>query len=206
MERFDTKAKEWDNNPDKVKRAKTFAKEINSFIQPNKTLNALEFGCGTGLLSFELKDAFNTISLVDTSKGMIEVLKEKIADQGISNFKPLMIDLLQEDSDVLDIDVIFSLMTMHHIHNIDKAFKVFYDIIKTNGYLCIADLVEEDGSFHAPELNFDGHKGFSKKELSAKLADYGFKMEYYSIPHTIEKQQANSIKKYPLFLMIAKKV
>ncbi|MDX5584019.1 MAG: class I SAM-dependent methyltransferase [Aureibaculum sp.] len=206
MEQFDTKAKEWDNNPDKVKRAKTFAKEINNFIQPNKILNALEFGCGTGLLSFELKDAFKTITLVDTSKGMIDVLKEKMADQEIINFKPLKIDLLQEQSDVLDIDVIFSLMTMHHIHNIDKAFKVFYDIIKTNGYICIADLVEEDGTFHGPELNFDGHEGFSKKELSAKLAGYGFKMEYYSIPHTIEKQQANSIKKYPLFLMIARKV
>ena len=41
MERFDTKAKEWDNNPDKVNRAKTFAKEINSFIHFNKYLNAL---------------------------------------------------------------------------------------------------------------------------------------------------------------------
>ena len=206
MERFDTKAKEWDNNPDKVKRAKTFAKEITNFIQPNKTLNALEFGCGTGLLSFELKDAFKTVTLVDTSEGMIEVLKEKITDQEISNFKPLKIDLLQEHSDVLDIDVIFTLMTMHHIHNIDKAFKVFYDIIKTNGYLCIADLVEEDGTFHGPELNFDGHNGFNKQALSSKLVEHGFTVAYYSTPHTIEKQQANSIKKYPLFLMMAKKV
>ena len=206
MERFDTKAKEWDNNPDKVKRAKTFAKEINNFIQPNKTLNALEFGCGTGLLSFELKDAFKTVTLVDTSEGMIEVLKEKIAHLNVANFKPVLADLLEEKKDISNIDVLYMLMTLHHINDIDKAFKVFYDIIKTNGYLCIADLVEEDGTFHGPELNFDGHEGFSKKELSTKLADYGFKMEYYSIPHTIEKQQANSIKKYPLFLMIAKKV
>jgi hypothetical protein len=55
-------------------------------------------------------------------------------------------------------------------------------------------------------LNFDGHLGFDKKELSTKLAEYGFEMEYYSVPHTIEKQQDGSIKKYPLFLMIAKKV
>ena len=206
MERFDSKAKEWDNNPDKVNRAKTFAKEINRFIEPNKALNALEFGCGTGLLSFELKDAFNTIFLVDTSKGMIEVLKEKIADLDIGNFKPVLADLLEEKTNISNIDVLYMLMTLHHINDIDKAFEVFKNVINTHGYICIADLVEEDGSFHAPELNFDGHKGFSKKELSTKLADYGFKMEYYSIPHTIEKQQANSIKKYPLFLMIAKKV
>ena len=205
MERFDSKAKEWDNNPDKVNRAKTFAKEINSFIQPNKALNALEFGCGTGLLSFELKDAFNTIFLIDTSKGMIEVLKEKIADLDIANFKPVLADLLEEKTDISNIDVLYMLMTLHHINELDKAFEIFKNVINTHGYICIADLVEEDGSFHASELNFDGHRGFSKKELSTKLANYGFKMEYYSIPHTIEKQRANSLKKYPLFLMIAKK-
>ena len=206
MERFDSKAKEWDNNPDKVNRAKTFAKEINSFIQPNKALNALEFRCGTGLLSFELKDAFNTIFLIDTSKGMIEVLKEKIADLDIANFKPVLADLLEEKTDISNIDVLYMLMTLHHINELDKAFEIFKNVINTHGYICIADLVEEDGSFHASELNFDGHRGFSKKELSTKLANYGFKMEYYSIPHTIEKQRANSLKKYPLFLMIAKKV
>jgi len=206
MERFDTKAKEWDNNPDKVIRAKKFAKEIIAFIPSDKTDNALEFGCGTGLLSFELKDTFNTITLVDTSRGMIDVLKEKITDLNVANFKPVMANLLEEKTNISNIDVLYMLMTLHHINDLDKAFEVFKNIISTNGYICIADLVEEDGSFHAPELNFDGHLGFSKEELSVKLADYGFEMEYYSVPHTIEKQQASGLKKYPLFLMIAKKM
>jgi len=206
MERFDTKAKEWDNNPDKVIRAKKFAKEIIAFIPPDKMNNGLEFGCGTGLLSFELKDAFDTITLVDTSKGMIEVLKEKIAYLDVQNFKPVLADLLEEKIDIAKMNVLYMLMTLHHINDLDKAFEVFKKVINTNGYICIADLVKEDGSFHAPELNFDGHKGFSKKELGSKLADYGFIMEYYSIPHTIEKQQEPGIKNFPLFLMIAKKV
>ncbi len=206
MERFDKKAKEWDNNPDKVERAKKFANEIIDFIKPDTTKNALEFGCGTGLLSFELKDNFNSIILNDTSKGMIEVLKEKIEQQNITNFKPLLTDLLQESTDIENIDVLYILMTLHHINDLDKAFKVFHTIINTNGYICIADLVEEDGTFHKPELNFDGHKGFNKDELSTTLAKYGFTMEYYSIPHIIEKQQDGVLKKYPLFLMIAKKV
>jgi len=52
--------------------------EINEFIQPNKKLNALDFGCGTGLLSFKLKDFFKTITLTDNSEGMISVLQEKV--------------------------------------------------------------------------------------------------------------------------------
>jgi len=52
--------------------------EINEFIQPKKKLNALDFGCGTGLLSFKLKDFFKTITLTDNSEGMISVLQEKV--------------------------------------------------------------------------------------------------------------------------------
>ena len=103
MERFDAKAKEWDKNLDKLKRAKAFAIEIIDYIKPDKTKNALEFGCGTGLLSFELKGAFNQITLADTSEGMIDVLKEKIKKQGIKNFKPFLGDVLQENTGITDI-------------------------------------------------------------------------------------------------------
>ena len=50
---FDDEAKDWDNDPKKTERAIIFAKEIIDFINPDKTMNALEFGCGTGLLSFQ---------------------------------------------------------------------------------------------------------------------------------------------------------
>lgn len=203
MERFDTKAKEWDNSPDKLKRAKVFAIEIIDFIKPNKTKNALEFGCGTGLLSFQLKDAFNKITLADTSAGMIDVLKEKIKKQDIKNFIPLLADLLQENTGVKNIDVIYTLMTLHHINDLDKAFKEFHNILNNNGYLCIADLVEEDGTFHKPELNFDGHLGFNKESLIKLLVKHDFTFQYYSTPHTIIKENG---KHYPLFLLIAKKV
>jgi len=207
MERFDNKAKDWDSSPDKLKRAKTFAVEIIDYIKPEKTNNALEFGCGTGLLSFELKDDFSTIYLVDTSEGMINVLKEKIEKKSIKNFKPILGNLLQQNLNITDIDVIYTLMTLHHIYDLDKAFKTFHKILNKNGYLCIADLNEEDGSFHSGIIDFDGHNGFNRYELTEKLRSHGYSVVYYSLPHVIEKlQQDNSNKKYPMFLLIAKKL
>ncbi|NOQ91928.1 MAG: methyltransferase domain-containing protein, partial [Flavobacteriaceae bacterium] len=94
---FDKDAKDWDKDPKKVERAKIFAKEINDFIKPNGVMKAMEFGCGTGLLSYELKEAFHSITLVDNSQGMIEVLQEKIENDGIKNFIPVYSDLLEED-------------------------------------------------------------------------------------------------------------
>jgi len=206
MEHFDEKAQNWDNDIIKVERAYTFAKEIVDFIQPIKSMNALEFGCGTGLLSFQLKDTFNTITLVDTSEGMIKVLNEKIENNNIKNFYPLHTNLLEDEIKIGDFDVIFTSMTLHHIIDLDKVFKTFHSLLKVNGFVCIADLLKEDGSFHPPSHNFDGHNGFEKETLSSSLVDNGFEVLYYNISYIIERKDGDSVKKYPLFLMICKKV
>ncbi len=203
MNHFDTQAKTWDENPGKQLRAKVFAEAITNYIQPDGTEQALEFGSGTGLLSFALKDAFKAITLADTSPGMIEVLREKIKEQKIDHFKPVCIDLLEDRNGIQDMDVVFTLMTMHHIHDLNKAFQVFKKILKVGGYLCIADLVEEDGSFHKPEMQFDVHFGFDQSQLTNQLEQHGFKVSHYSIPFTITKENG---KDYPLFLMIAKSI
>ena len=202
---FDKKAQEWDNDPQKITRATVFAKEINDFIKPNKKLNALEFGCGTGLLSFKLKDSFKTITLVDNSEGMISVLKEKIEKEEIKNFIPLQINSFERDLQHLKLDVIYSLMTLHHMHDLSKTLEVFNSILEPNGFLCIADLVAEDGSFHIHHDDFDGHNGFNKDELSGIMLKIGFKLAYYKECFVIEKIVDGKIKKYPLFLMICKK-
>lgn len=208
MKHFDKQAKEWDNDPFKTKRAIIIAKEMTDFIQPNKTMNALEFGCGTGLLSYQLKDFFKTITLVDTSEGMIKVLREKIANENIKNFNPLSVDLLEESSVINhnEYDVIYTLMTLHHILEIDKILEIFNAMLKIGGYLCIADLVKEDGSFHTNVPGFDGHNGFDREALSAVLSNHGFKVVYNEIPLEIEKEFDEKVRKYPVFLMICKKI
>ncbi|MCU4166086.1 class I SAM-dependent methyltransferase [Carboxylicivirga caseinilyticus] len=202
---FDNQALEWDKDPQKVERAEIFAKEINDFIHPDNKMSAMEFGCGTGLLSFKLKDNFKSIILVDNSEGMINVLKEKIDKGNIKNFTPLKIDLFDHEIPLPKIDVIYTLMTLHHMTDINKTLKVFNSTLASNGYLCVADLVKEDGSFHSHLNDFDGHNGFDKDELSEKLEESGFKVVYYKECYVIEKKMGAKIKKYPLFLMICKK-
>lgn len=199
---FDKKAKNWDANPEKIERASVFAKEIIKYIKPIETSKALEFGCGTGLLSFKLQNYFKKIILVDTSEAMIQVLKDKIELHKINNFKPLLVDILKDSKKVTKIDVIYTLMTMHHIEKIDEALKKFNSLLNKNGYLCIADLVEEDGSFHNTTPNFNGHNGFNKETLINTLFKNGFKTVHYTICYEIKK----NAKKYPLFLLIAEKI
>jgi 2-polyprenyl-3-methyl-5-hydroxy-6-metoxy-1,4-benzoquinol methylase len=205
MKHFDKQAENWDKDPKKLERAIIIAKEINDYIKPNQSLNALEFGCGTGLLSYQLKDYFKTITLTDNSEGMIKVLKEKIEKEAIQNFNPLLIDLLADDLK-MELDVIYTLMTLHHIDDINQILRIFNGLLKSGGFICIADLVEEDGSFHSIESGFDGHKGFNRIELSNMLINCGFQLEFYKICYEIEKEVGDKYVKYPLFLLIAKKV
>jgi len=43
-------------------------------------MKVLDFGCGTGLLSFFLQPYVGEITGIDTSKGMIEVFDKKIKE------------------------------------------------------------------------------------------------------------------------------
>ena len=135
-------------------------------------------------------------------------MQEKIADENINNFKPILVDLLEDNSVInrSEFDVIYTLMTLHHILEVDKILVIFNAMLKTGGYLCIADLVQEDGSFHTNVLGFDGYNGFDREKLSAVLSNHGFKVAYNKIPLEIEKEFDKKVRKYPVFLMMCKKI
>ncbi|NEI75067.1 class I SAM-dependent methyltransferase, partial [Rhizobium lusitanum] len=66
---FDKYAKEWDDE-ERINRAKIISEKIEKTIPMNKDYSVMEFGCGTGLISFNLQDKFGKITLVDSSEGM----------------------------------------------------------------------------------------------------------------------------------------
>ena len=56
---FDQMALNWDENPMNILRTKAVAEEIIKLLNKTGKNTALEFGSGTGLLSFALKDYFS---------------------------------------------------------------------------------------------------------------------------------------------------
>jgi len=202
---FDQKAKDWDIDPQRVERAKRFAGEIISLLGNKKYEHALEFGSGTGLVSFQLINHFKKITLADTSQGMVDVLKEKIRKENISNMVPLLTDIFKENIIGHDFDSIYTLLTLHHIKNIGKTFEIFNSILKQGGTVFIGDLVTEDGSFHFRDPEFDGHKGFDTEEMKKLMIRKGFEITGEKIFTVIEREVNNEVKKYPLFLLAGRK-
>ena len=202
---FDQKAKNWDNDPARIERSKKFASEIINYMGNRKPDHALEFGSGTGLVSFELKDNFKNITLADTSKGMIEVLSGKIIKENIHNMHPLLTDIFNDNHLKPGFDAIYTLLTLHHIKDINGTFKAFNRLLKKDGFVCVGDLITEDGSFHFRDPEFDGHKGFDPEEMKKVMISNGFDIRTEKIFIVIEREVRGEAKKYPLFLIIGKK-
>ena len=172
MNEFDIKAAGWDQNPMHWDRAKAIANEIIRLIPLNKQMIALEYGAGTGVTSFILKDYLKEIILMDNSSEMLKVMNNKIKEYKAGNLKTLNFNLEQADLKDAKFDLIFNQMVLHHITNIENIISKFYNLLNPGGFLAISDLYPEDGSFHGE--GFTGHKGFDPVELSKLLLKPGF--------------------------------
>ena len=80
MNEFDIKAKDWDKNQMHIERAEAIALAMLNTISIEEQMTAIEYGAGTGLLSFNLKDRFSKIILMDSSREMVRMAQQKIAD------------------------------------------------------------------------------------------------------------------------------
>jgi ubiquinone/menaquinone biosynthesis C-methylase UbiE len=201
MTNFDEKAQTWDNNPMRIERAAAVANAIRAALPLQPGLTALEVGCGTGLLSFALQTDFAQITLADTSEGMLEVLAAKIVASGVTNMVPLHLDLATEPAPVSRFDVTYSLMVLHHIPDTDTVLRQFQTLLKPGGWLVIADLEVEDGSFHT-DGSTDIHLGFERGALQKQVEAAGFGSVNFSTACTIQKNG----REYPVFLLVAQKI
>ncbi len=205
MTNFDERAKDWDSDPYKVERARAVADAIRRAIPLATGMKALEYGCGTGLLSFALQSDLGQITLADTSQGMLDVLKEKIATAGVTNMHPVRLDLAFDPLPTEQYDLTYSLMTLHHIHDVKDMVVKFRDLLAPNGYLLVADLDKEDGSFHTDGTT-DVHLGFDREELQKLVEEAGFGNVTFLTAHEIKKKIGNEEKTFPVFLMVAQKI
>ena len=204
MTNFDERARDWDSDPDKVERARTVAEAIRRAIPLSNDMKALEYGCGTGLLSFALQSDLGQITLADTSQGMLEVLREKIADASVTNMHPVRLDLASDPLPTERYDLTYSLMTLHHLQDVKDMLVKFRDLLTPDGYLLVADLDKEDGSFHT-DGSTDVHLGFDRNELQQMVEAIGFGNVTFSTAYEIKKKIGSEEKTFPIFLMTAQK-
>jgi len=204
MTDFNERAKDWDRDPMKVERARMTADAIRKMVPLTREMSALEYGCGTGLLSFALQPDLGQITLADTSQGMLDVLTEKIKSSGVDNMRGLRLDLSVDPLPAQKFQITYSLMTLHHLEDTNDMLKKFHALLELNGYLLVADLDKEDGSFHTDGTT-DVHKGFARNELQTQVESAGFATVKFTTAYVIKKKIGDQERDFPVFLMSARK-
>ena len=201
MNRFDELARSWDENPMHLDRSKHVAQKMGEMLPLHNKMSALEYGAGTGILSFLLSEQLAEIAMMDNSAEMVKVMQEKASKRGVINVLPIQFNLETADS-AIRYDLIFNQMVLHHISDVQAIFTKFYSMLMPGGFLAIADLYPEDGSFHGGD--FDGHLGFDPLQLKQQLINAGFNEAKYETCYTVERKQPDGNSQfYPIFLIVA---
>lgn len=203
MSEFDAKAVTWDQDPMKVERALTVGRAIAEAV-PVEGRRILEYGCGTGLLGFALQPQAGHVTLADTSEGMLEVLRGKIAATGAENMAPLRLDLLADPLPEARFDLVCSLMTLHHIPDTEGILRKFHEVLAPGGWVALADLDAEDGSFHGADVT-DVHLGFDRERLGRQLSEAGFQEPRIETVFRITRPVEGTPRVFPVFLALAQR-
>jgi len=202
---FDQDAASWDDKPARIQLVRDIAEAITAEIKLTPSMDVLDFGCGTGLLTLQLQPFVRSITGVDSSRGMLDVLEAKIKDRKLTNVKTRFLDVESEGRLEGNYHLITSSMTFHHIRNIPAVLNHFHDILLPSGNLCIADLDTDDGEFHD---NNDGvfHPGFDRKNLCRIFEEAGFQNIKYKTAATVTKPGQNGkMREFTVFLMTGRK-
>jgi len=90
---FDKEAAQWDANPGRVKLANEVADAVIREAKPAKDQDVLDFGCGTGLVTLRLQPLVRSIIGMDSSRGMLAALQDKVKRGGLTNIRTSFMDL-----------------------------------------------------------------------------------------------------------------
>lgn len=198
-QRFDKAAQEWDSGDTRQNIAEAVFKTIASRIALVNNMNILDFGAGTGLLSFKIAPMVRSVTGIDLSSGMLEQLNAK-------NTSSLQVTTILQN--IMDKPLeqkfhgIVSSMAMHHVADTAGLFETFYTHLERDGFIAIADLEEEDGTFHAQHGNEGVHHfGFNRELLRNTIEKAGFKNVRFHDAYSVNREDGS----YPIFLVTAMK-
>jgi 2-polyprenyl-3-methyl-5-hydroxy-6-metoxy-1,4-benzoquinol methylase len=198
---FDAAAASWDADPHKVDRARRVAAAIAGQVPDLAGRRVLEYGCGTGLLGFALRPLVASVTMADSSAGMIEEVRRKVAASGLDGLTPLRLDLATDPPPAERFDLVCSLMALHHVPDTAGLLRALRGLLRPKGMVCLADLDAEDGSYHGAGV--DVHHGFERERLGRALEAAGFREVRFQTVLEVAKESGGVTRRYPVFLAAA---
>lgn len=151
--------------------AKASEDAIREYLVDIKNKDAIDFGCGTGLVGMSLVNDFKSMVFLDTSQNMLDQVKRKIADFNVCNADTLCVDFEKEIQTNLHADYVIMALVLLHIRDFESVLAKIYDILNPDGHLLIVDFDKNEN------VNSDlVHNGFDQKQLADIMRKIGFRL------------------------------
>jgi len=195
---FNKKADDWDGQTIPQQLSKTIGPALIEHVSLNPEMDVMDFGAGTGLLTSHIVPLVKNVAAVDISKAMLNQLiaKPEFKEKVTAYCQDILHDPLDKQ-----FDLIISAMAIHHVKETAQLLKSFAQHLKPGARIALADLDEEDGSFHPPETQGVFHLGFDREAFSTLLKDAGFEEIQFLTAHIVEKDGRD----FPVFLVLGRK-
>lgn len=198
---FDDKARDWDTS-ERRQRAQAVAQAIRDRVPLTDQTRVIEVGAGTGLLGLELAEEVGEMVLTDPSAGMLEVTFDKLADGRHPNVSAVRFDLLTDPPPGEPFDLAVSLLVLHHLADTHAALSAVRGLLRPGGWVALADLDAEDGSFHGPDAEGIHHQGFDRGAIVELAREVGFSEVAASDATQLERDG----EEYGVFLLTGRRV
>ncbi|MBK8462889.1 MAG: class I SAM-dependent methyltransferase [Nigerium sp.] len=167
---FDERARAWDT-PERHRRARVVAEAIAANIPLDGAWDAVEIGCGTGLLSLQVGPRLRHVLLTDVSRGMLDVAREH-AVHDPERYTVAEHDLTSAPL-AQPVDLAFTAMALHHIADLTALLTHVRAGLNPGGWVAVVDIdADPDNTFH-PD-GFAGHHGIDRDALTSHLRELGF--------------------------------
>lgn len=192
------------DDPGKVERSRVIADALARTIPLQSAWSVLDYGCGTGLLAWEVAPHVGHVTLADSAPGMRAVVAERLATRPDAD-RYTLIDLdLAAQAAPDTYDLVYSSLVLHHITDTRGILRALFAALRPGGWLAVADL-DHDHENHFHPDDFGGHPGFSRHSLGADAVAAGFERPTFQTATTLTKSKDGVEHTFDVFLLTAQR-
>ncbi|MBM6638824.1 class I SAM-dependent methyltransferase [Staphylococcus xylosus] len=188
---FDQIAQKYDD-PERIHLAHIITQAITQQIKDTNYQTLLDYGGGTGLVTLNIAEYFEAVTLMDASPQMVDIFEHKVSDLNQTSINTLVGDVLLDDTILnhKNYDVIVLSLVLLHSGNYQLLLQKLYNHLNSGGMMILVDFDKNENIYHPKVYN-----GFEQMDIIHVFNELGLRNPqintFYSGEKIFMKQDAS---------------
>lgn len=190
-DRFDQIAQKYDD-PERIHLAHIITQAITQQLKDTNYQTLLDYGGGTGLVTLNIAEYFEAVTLMDASPQMVDIFEHKVSDLNQTSINTLVGDVLLDDTILnhKNYDVIVLSLVLLHSGNYQLLLQTLYNHLNSGGMMILVDFDKNENIYHPKVYN-----GFEQMDIIHVFNELGLRNPqintFYSGEKIFMKQDAS---------------